>query len=100
MIPLLKEAEIGAKFLIDAKELEFMEKKGEGAYGEVFLGKWLGQDVAIKRFGKSHSRFHKKKAADFIKEVEVISKLSHPNIVLYMGICINHSQYLMITECF
>jgi serine/threonine protein kinase len=40
----------------------------------------------------------KKKTADFIKEVDVISNLRHPNIVLYMGICINHSQYLMITE--
>jgi len=33
----------------------------------------------------------KKKTADFIKEVDVISNLRHPNIVLYMGICINHS---------
>lgn len=26
--------------------------------------------------------------ADFLKEVEVISNLRHPNIVLYMGVCI------------
>ena len=24
--------------------------------------------------------------------------MRHPNIVLYMGVCINFSQYLMITE--
>ena len=50
----------------------------------------------------------KKKVADFIKEVEVINNLRHPNIstffnsflilVLYMGLCINSNQYLMITE--
>ena len=94
----MRDLGIGLNFLIDYKELEFMEKVGEGAYGEVYLGKWLGQEVAIKEYGKNYSRFHKKKVADFIKEVEVISNLRHPNIVLYMGVCINFSKYFMITE--
>ena len=35
-------------FLIDISELEVNEKVGEGGYGVVYRGKWLGQDVAIK----------------------------------------------------
>ena len=57
--------------------------------------------MAIKQFGKNYtkkSRFHKAKFLDFIKEVEVISNLRHPNIVLYMGVCIDYSKHLMITE--
>jgi hypothetical protein len=45
----------GFSFIIDFKELIFDVKKdyiGEGGYGEVFSGKWLGVKVAIKRFAK------------------------------------------------
>lgn len=79
------------------------KKIGEGGYGDVYSGKWLGQDVAIKHFGKSYTKFHKKRFTDFIKEVVVISNLRHPNILLYMGVCINYPRfdcpnYLMLTE--
>ena len=36
--------------------------------------------------------------ADFLKEVEVISNLRHPNIVLYMGVCVKKLTYYLITE--
>jgi len=35
---------------------------------------------------------------DFISEVRVMNNLRHPNIVLYMGVCLYQSQYFMITE--
>ena len=58
------------------------------AYGDDNRGKWLGQDVAIKEYDqKRHSSA--KQAANFLKEIEVISSLRHPNIVLYMGVCIS-----------
>ena len=60
---------------------------------------WLGQEVAVKQYGKNiPDKRMRRKTSDFISEVDVISNLRHPNIVLYMGVCINHSQYLMITE--
>lgn len=34
----------------------------------------------------------------FIEEVQLISKLLHPSIVLYMGMCIEDNQYAMVTE--
>ncbi len=103
MLKTLKEVGIGINFLLDPHELEIQQKIGEGGYGDVYYGKWLGQDVAIKHFGKSYSKFHKKRLANFIKEVEVISNLRHPNILLYMGVCINCPKfdcpnYLMLTE--
>lgn len=39
---------IGLNFLIDFYELEYIDKIGEGGYGEVFKGIWLGKEVAIK----------------------------------------------------
>jgi len=52
----------------------------------------------VQHFGKKHFRVNKRSALDFLKEVQVINNLRHPNIVLYMGVCINNQQYLMITE--
>jgi hypothetical protein len=37
----------------------------------VYLGKWLGTKVAIKRFGKRY--LTKKAVKDFIKEIEVVN---------------------------
>jgi serine/threonine protein kinase len=57
---------------------------GSGGYGEVFCGKWLGVRVAIKKFGRKY--LNKKALKDFIKEIEVVHSLRHPNIILYMGV--------------
>eukprot|EP01016_Furgasonia_blochmanni_P008959 TRINITY_DN13705_c0_g1_i4.p1 TRINITY_DN13705_c0_g1~~TRINITY_DN13705_c0_g1_i4.p1 ORF type:complete len:306 (-),score=44.42 TRINITY_DN13705_c0_g1_i4:372-1289(-) len=93
----LKQYGLG-EFIIDFKELEFEKKIGEGGYGEVYLGVWLGQEVAIKQYGKKTRARHTKKTLDFMKEVNVLSNLRHPNIVLYMGVCVNFTKCLMITE--
>ena len=65
-------------------------------YGQVYEGTFSGTEVAIKEYGKRN--LHGKAAEDFVKEVEVISSLRHPNIVLYMGACIHEGKYFMITE--
>jgi len=54
----------------------------------------------LQQYGKKYTKLNKRKALDFLMEVEVINNLRHPNIVLYMGVCINSFQYLMITEYF
>jgi len=87
---------LNENFIIDYNELSFDKKIGEGGYGRVFLGKFSGIDVAIKEYGKT--KLDIKRAEDFVKEIEVISNLRHPNIVLCMGACIHNGKYLMITE--
>lgn len=67
----------------------------------MYRGRWLGQDVAIKYYGKrrTHGKLrYRLQTADFLKEVEVISNLRHPNIVLYMGFCYRKFNYYLITE--
>jgi hypothetical protein len=39
---MLKEFGINEKVLINYKELDLKNKIGEGGYGEVFMGRWLG----------------------------------------------------------
>ena len=92
----------GFTFLVDFKELEFNPDQdliGGGGYGDVFVGKWLGVKVAIKKFGKNYNLNRKNKIKEFIKEIEVVHSLRHPNIILYMGVSFDQNQYYyMITE--
>ena len=77
----------GFSYIIDFSQLEFdpaIDTIGSGGYGDVFKGKWLGSEVAIKRFGRKY--VNKKALWEFITEIEVLHSLRHPNIVLYMGV--------------
>lgn len=94
--------ENGFDFFIDFKELEIDVKAdfiGRGGYGDVFKARWFGTNVAVKKFGKRYMT--RKALKDFIKEIEMLNHLRHPNIVLYMGVSLdlqNQSFFYMITE--
>lgn len=82
-------------YQIDRSEIKIEGKVQEGAFGEVFKGVWLGNDVAIKKFRKRNKNITKQ---NLEAEVEILKNLRHPNILLYMGVCISDNDYLMITE--
>lgn len=71
-------------FLIPKEQIEIIKPIGKGGYGQVFLGRWLGQDVAVKKYLKKQG-FRNRHVGHFLEELEVINKLLHPSIVLYMG---------------
>ena len=90
----------GFSFIINFEELRFDAKAdliGSGGYGDVFKGGWLGVVVAVKKFGKRY--VNRKAIKEFIKEIEVLHGLRHPNIVLYMGVAFDcEHHYYMVTE--
>jgi len=52
--------------------------------------------VAIKRvFQKSGQQ---EEVDDFLKEIKMMSKLTHPNILLFIGACVTSSDVYIITE--
>jgi serine/threonine protein kinase len=84
-------------YFINFDEITTKIKVGEGGFGEVFLGVWIGKKVAVKKLTLKNFKF-KDNLNKFINEINIISSLRHPNIVLYMGASINQSNYYMITE--
>ncbi|KAI3493482.1 hypothetical protein L1887_41874 [Cichorium endivia] len=58
-------------------------KIGEGGYGSIFRGSLRHTDVAIKML-HSHSL---QGPSEFQQEVNVLSKLRHPNLVTLIGAC-------------
>lgn len=66
---------------------------GRGAFGEVRIGVWRGIDVAVKRL---HALGNEKvteesddpslNAENLKREIDLLSKLRHPNLVLFLGV--------------
>ena len=61
---------------LDFKELKFGEVAGKGATSVVYKGEWRGNQVAIKKLLEIDE-----------KEIEILNKLAHPNIVKFLGSC-------------
>eukprot|EP01091_Cochliopodium_minus_P011796 TRINITY_DN3438_c0_g2_i1.p1 TRINITY_DN3438_c0_g2~~TRINITY_DN3438_c0_g2_i1.p1 ORF type:complete len:979 (-),score=241.97 TRINITY_DN3438_c0_g2_i1:95-2662(-) len=81
---------------IEKDDLIFKRKLGRGGYGEVYKGLWRGTEVAIKKlFVDPKDDSWKGKLGN---EVDVLCKLRHPNIVLFMGACTTSSEPLIVTE--
>jgi tRNA A-37 threonylcarbamoyl transferase component Bud32 len=87
----------GLNYFINYDELTLQMKVGEGGFGEVFQGVWHGKKVAVKKLTVKNSKFIDN-LNKFINEINIISSLRHPNIVLYMGASIERDNYYMITE--
>eukprot|EP01100_Stratorugosa_tubuloviscum_P007725 TRINITY_DN318_c0_g2_i1.p1 TRINITY_DN318_c0_g2~~TRINITY_DN318_c0_g2_i1.p1 ORF type:complete len:558 (+),score=207.30 TRINITY_DN318_c0_g2_i1:44-1675(+) len=81
---------------IQPEEIEYQEKIGQGCYGEVHKGLCRGKEVAIKKLFTQ--RIDLKLLADFQKEVEICSRISHPNVVLFMGACTRSGHMALVTE--
>lgn len=90
----------GFNLVIDFNDLHFSQKNdliASGGYGDVYKGKWLGLQVAIKKFGKKY--INKKALKELVKEIEVLHSLRHPYIVLYLGVSFDkYNHYYMVTE--
>ncbi|KAK9274121.1 hypothetical protein L1049_018935 [Liquidambar formosana] len=70
---------------------------GEGAYGEVYLVKWRGTEVAAKTIRSSIASNPRVKNT-FLKELALWQKLRHPNIVQFLGVLKHSDRLIFLTE--
>jgi serine/threonine protein kinase len=72
----------------------------QGAFGKLYRGTYNGEDVAIKLLEKPENdpeRAHLMEQ-QFVQEVMMLSRLSHPNIVRFIGACRKSIVWCIITE--
>jgi hypothetical protein len=72
---------------IQHSNLKLESKIAEGFFGEVFIGKYLSKKVAVKKlkFLSDITDDINKMILSLKEEAEVLVKLRHPNILLFMG---------------
>ena len=67
---------------IQVADLDFKEKIGEGAYGDVYRGYLWGQEVAIKqiRLDSGKEEAEEETVREFRREMRIMKHLRHPNV--------------------
>eukprot|EP01156_Anaeramoeba_ignava_P012090 Anaeramoba_ignava/a487284_35.p1 GENE.a487284_35~~a487284_35.p1 ORF type:complete len:372 (+),score=105.07 a487284_35:71-1117(+) len=81
---------------IDISEITLIEEIGSGTFGKVFLGKWRGKQVAVK---KINSEFHTQDYLEIFRgEVHLMSKTRHPNVILFMGAHATPPNIFLVVE--
>lgn len=78
------------------EDIKVGEEVGQGSYAVVYHGLWNGSDVAIKvYFGKDYSEGT---LLDYKKEIDIMRRLRHPNVLLFMGACYSQERLAIVTE--
>jgi len=83
----------GYEWEIPSAEIELKSQLGKGAFGTVYKGKWRGIDIAAKKLELSPNAME-----EFKKEIGILGKLRHPNVMLFMGACTEKANMYIVTE--
>jgi len=83
---------------IQLSELQVDKKIGSGSFAEVFLCNFRGTPVAMKQL--LQDRKTPANVADFKKEVAMLSRLRHPNIMMFVGANITTAPTMFIVTEF
>lgn len=85
------------KWIVDLREIRVQRKIGLGGYAEVWMAQWKGKTVAFKLL-QEETMDDQRVVDEFRREMSVMSKLDHPNIVAFYG-CVDKGRSLaMILE--
>lgn len=87
-------SDLSSNWLIDFNELSIGRSIGHSSFGNVCQGQLNGTNVAVKSIKCESNDV----LVAFQKEAELNCKLRHPNIVLFMGICVHPTKVSLVTE--
>ncbi|XP_010929905.1 serine/threonine-protein kinase STY13 [Elaeis guineensis] len=94
----IDEHRIDAKWFIDPKLLFVGPRIGEGAHAKVYEGKYKNQNVAVKIVHRGDTPEEAaKREARFMREVAMLSRVQHKNLVQFIGAC-KEPVMVVVTE--
>ncbi|KAG7971975.1 hypothetical protein I3843_07G161600 [Carya illinoinensis] len=77
-------------------ELHIKERVGAGSFGTVHRAEWHGSDVAVKLL--TMQDFEDDQLKEFLREVAIMKRVRHPNVVLFMGAVTKRPHLSIVTE--
>ncbi|KAF7084009.1 hypothetical protein CFC21_087715 [Triticum aestivum] len=88
------------QWAIDLGRLDMGVPFAQGAFGKLYRGTYIGEDVAIKLLEKPENDMERAQSLEqqFVQEVMMLSTLRHPNIVRFIGACRKSIVWCIITE--
>ncbi|KAL8264162.1 hypothetical protein R6Q59_022292 [Mikania micrantha] len=81
---------------IQWEDLQIGARIGIGSYGEVYRSEWNGTEVAVKKF--MNQDISGDALTQFKGEIEIMLRLRHPNVVLFMGAVTRPPNLSILTE--
>ncbi|XP_057534330.1 serine/threonine-protein kinase CTR1-like [Amaranthus tricolor] len=82
--------------VISWSDLVVRDRIGAGSFGTVHRAEWNGSEVAVKILMEQD--FHPERCNEFLREVAIMKRLRHPNIVLFMGAVTEPPNLAIVTE--
>ncbi|GLC40749.1 hypothetical protein PLESTB_000026500 [Pleodorina starrii] len=81
-------------WLIQLSEVTLGSVLGEGEFGITYLGTWRHAAVAVKVVRLRHAA----ELTSFLREVETMSYIRHPNVVPFLGACLTAPDKLSLVS--
>lgn len=81
---------------VDIRLLKMDKKVASGSCGDLYRGRYLGQDVAIKVLNPE--RLSKDLEQEFSQEIMILRKVKHENVVRFIGACTKPPHLCIVTE--
>ncbi|XP_038999645.1 serine/threonine-protein kinase EDR1-like [Hibiscus syriacus] len=78
------------------EDLHLGEEIGQGSYAVVHRGIWNGSDVAVKVYFSGE--YEESTLSDYKKEIDIMRKIRHPNVLLFMGAVYSQDRLAIVTE--
>ena len=91
---------------LSLKDLSLLNIIGGGGFGQVWRGTWGGTPVAVKLLSNlllpqgdgPVLPEHEQLLTAFEEEVSMLAQLRHPNICLFLGVCLEPPHRAIVTE--
>ncbi|KAK2426003.1 PAS domain-containing protein tyrosine kinase family protein [Trifolium repens] len=81
---------------IQWKDLQLRKEIGQGSFTIAYHGIWNASDVAVKvYFANGYTEAN---LQDYKKEVDIMKRLRHPNVLLFMGAIYSQEKHAIVTE--
>ncbi|CAI5742218.1 unnamed protein product [Hyaloperonospora brassicae] len=100
VLQMVDKNEIRAEWKLNLNEVQLDKVVGSGRSGNTYSAWWRGTHVAAKVVDSSTNTqaVGEELSNEFHREVAVVTKLRHPNIVLFLGAAIDPPRYCLVFE--